>query len=123
MKDVYQLCAEHFDDDAQLMKTAEEAGELASAICKYLVWKLYKNHPDRAGTVTKTEGELKIGVIKEILDVEVMIDQIKYIPFLDEPSTWNLMNAGVINNLWKKLEDVTGKTPAQLREDQPCTMS
>ena len=102
-KSVYQRCTENFNNDAQLLKTVEEAGELVQAISKYLVWKIFKKHPDVVRIPLK-EGVMLNQIIEESLDVEAMIQQIKHIPFFSEAS-WHLLGTKVTMGLWRKLEE------------------
>lgn len=68
MKDKLQAIVDHFGVSIQLLKFAEEFGEVCQAINRY-----------EAGKVTHTKD-----ITEEVADLEVMIDQIKVIYNLDE---------------------------------------
>ena len=66
---IYAKAVKHFGEENQLLKCVEEMAELQQAIIKF---KLYE-------TSTPNNKEIFLNLIEEIVDVEIMINQIKTI--------------------------------------------
>ena len=67
--------ADHYGYEEQSIQLIEECGELIQAICKYRRAVLGKGQPVAKGV---KEVALEI-IIEEIADVEVLLEQIKYL--------------------------------------------
>lgn len=67
--------ADHYGYEEQSLQLIEECGELIQAICKYRRAVLGKGQPVAEGV---KEIALE-SIIEEIADVEVMLEQVKYL--------------------------------------------
>lgn len=71
MKENIQYIARHYGYDAQARQLTEEMAELIVALNKE--WRA------RIGDPTIDKGEVRKRIIEELADVEIMIEQIKYL--------------------------------------------
>lgn len=63
--------ADHYGREHQIVKLAEECGELIRAICKYRLTPMVD--------LVNCEKEPMYSLVDEIADVEIMIEQVKYL--------------------------------------------
>jgi len=68
-KTIYQKTVEHFGEDKQILKCVEEMAQLQQAIIKFQL-----SEPK-----VVCEQHLLLNLIEEIVDVEIMLEQVKCI--------------------------------------------
>ena len=105
---LYRKAVEVWGERTQLLKTIEEGGELQKAIARYLIKKYTPEgeHPD--GDQWEI-GPLIVELMDEVVDVEIMIGQIKA-AFAGHTTLYNLCRLEKIENLRRLLavEEGTG---------------
>jgi uncharacterized LabA/DUF88 family protein len=94
-----------YEDNFLITKTAEEAGELTTALLQYLT-----------KPITKHKEELIANIVEEIVDVEIMIDALKRRFNLDrEVEAYKIQKLLKYQEYYKKLGADVGK----LRKENP----
>lgn len=96
VEDLYRKAFKVWGEYRQLLKTVEEAGELQKAIARYMI-PLYD---EDLGSWDK--GELITELMEEVVDVEIMIGQIK-IAFARHGGLYDLCRFEKVENLRRLL--------------------
>lgn len=106
-QDKQELCEEalqQFGEEAQILMVFEEMSELQKAICKYLRAKQKPIYIDR-------KKELIADIIEEVVDVEIMLKQVKCWLKIEEMDFSIMQLIEIEEQKWKHLQDKLNENP------------
>jgi len=97
-RNLFEWATELYGNGPQIIKSSEECGELVQAVAKYLL----ATHPERHPHTDYDPHEMALDVIRESVQVQIMIDQLKVV--FNDPAYWTVIKEEELDRLRVRLE-------------------
>ena len=95
---IHEALVNFYSNKSQILKAAEECGELIQALCKYLI-----SIDPEFGDQNLNSAVCRRHVLAEAVQVEIMIKQLRHI--FDNPKEWARVERFEVARLCKRLRE------------------